>query len=111
MQAGKLRHRVTIQRKASGVDTLGQSSGGWVCVNTCWASVRTLTGNELEKAKILVPAASTEIIMRYNPDTNEQCRAVFKERIFNIGNVNNIDQRNIQLTLICSEAKSVASQS
>ena len=107
MQAGKLRHRVTLQRKAAGVDSLGQPSTDWQNLRTYWASVRTLTGSELEKAKALVPQATTEIVMRYNPDASELCRAIFNDRIFNIGNVNNIDQRNIQLTLTCSEAKSV----
>jgi SPP1 family predicted phage head-tail adaptor len=105
MQAGTLRHRVAIKKRDSGVDRLGQRDGEWRTVRTVWASVNPQAGQESERGRALLAQGNMQVVMRYNADVDEQCRLEFKGRTFNIGSVDNLDERNIQLTLTCSEAK------
>ncbi len=50
MNAGKLRDRIVLQARQSGVDELGQPVEVWADVATLWAHVRFLSGLELVKS-------------------------------------------------------------
>lgn len=105
--ARELRHPVTVKRKASTVDSLGQQTSAYATVTTGKAKIETLLGKELEQARVLVPQATTRITMRYRREIDERCRIYFGDRIFEIGYINNVEQRNLKLILTCSESRSV----
>lgn len=104
---GTLPWRVTIQRQSTTIDDLGQETGDWETLNTRWAGLRTLVGSELERARQLVPEATTEITIRYYADLLVTDRILFKDRIFNIGVINDMDFARVKMVLTCSEPKSV----
>jgi SPP1 family predicted phage head-tail adaptor len=55
MRAGSLKHRVSLQRRAEGVDALGQPLDEWEQVAEVWADIADVSGRELAAAN-QVPA-------------------------------------------------------
>jgi len=105
MEAGKLRHRVTIQQRSTSLGTRGQASTTWTDVKTVWGSVRRLSGRELELAKRLYADATFAIVLRYRAGLTEEHRLKFGSRYFGIGAVDNDEERNRELRLLCAEAR------
>lgn len=103
----ELVHPVTVKRKPDTVDSLGQQTSDYATVATGKAKIETLLGKELEQARILAPQATTRVTMRYNSVIDELCRIYFGTRIFEVGYINNVEQRNKKLILMCSEPKIV----
>jgi SPP1 family predicted phage head-tail adaptor len=65
MQAGKLRHRVTLQSPGGTQDAVGQPGGPWVDFATVWADVRYMNGLEAAKADVPTSVARASIRIRY----------------------------------------------
>lgn len=112
VNAGSLRHRVSLQKKTPTTTELGQKVNQYLTqASGVPARIEPLLGSELEKAKALVPQASTMIVMRYFRQLTEGWRVVFADagvqRIFDIGNVIDVGYRHQKHVLTCSEAKSV----
>lgn len=105
MQAGKLRHRVTIQQPTSVTDSYGGQSQTWSDVATVWASVEPLSGNERWRAQQVQPGISHKVTLRYRAGINSSMRIVHEARNLNIDAVLNTDERNIELVLMCMEQK------
>lgn len=107
MRSGLLRHYITFQRETvSGTGDRGQATTAWAVVSGSSivnASVETLSGRELEIARQVHPEADTKITCRWRPGIRETDRINFAGRLFNIGWINNIDQRNRYLELYCTE--------
>lgn len=63
-QAGKLRHRLQIQRAVeTNVD--GDVTRAWTTLDTRWGSVEPLTGKELYEAQQVQPRAAFKVMIRY----------------------------------------------
>ncbi len=110
--AGELIHRLRFYRQSATVDSLGQNSAGDTSFFTCWSRVEELSGTELEKARKLVPSATTQITMRYAPGIKATHQAVYTDpegtaHTYSIGNVNDILYQQTKLVLTCSEIKRV----
>ena len=105
MQAGKLRHRLTIQSRPTTLGTRGQASKTWNDGETIWGSVQTLSGREAELAKRLYADATHQIEIRYREGITVENQIKFGSRVFGIGAVSDPEQRKINLILLCSEAK------
>lgn len=65
MEAGKLRHRVTIQDKTVTQDAYGAEVITWTTVATVWAAVEPLAGREFLEGRALDAEVSTRIRIRY----------------------------------------------
>jgi len=110
MRAGKLRHYISIQRNSTGVRNVsGGVVEGWTTEFKTWAEVWDLRGREYV-ARQQVRAGVTHIVkMRYttlNSSTEltpENSRINNNGNIYNIEHVENMDMRNIELRLMCSE--------
>lgn len=105
MQAGKLRNRVTVQVATTTTNSYGQSVESWADVGTFWAYVRPLGGNEAVVAKQVQENATTAITLRWQGSTTLTIlhRILFNGRVLGITQVNDVDERNRQLELLCQE--------
>lgn len=107
MIAGKLRHRVYIQRATEAANTYGEMVKTWASIYRVWASVEPLTGRELERAQQVSAEATTRVKIRYTDDVTVGDRILFgtyDQRVFEINAIVNPDERNVELHLFCSEA-------
>lgn len=101
MQAGKLRHRVTIKAVSNTQDSFGDESIDtevWTTVATVWADVKPLLGKELIQAQQLHLETTHQVTLRYRRGLNTTNKLVFKDRDLNI--LGFIDEGEDQTTLL-----------
>lgn len=105
IQAGKLRHRVTINKPILGgtPDAYNAQAQSQQLVGTFWASVEPISGREIEVAKTYAATVSHKIQMRYVPGILTTYQLLFNGRTFNINAVLNAEERNRMLTLFVTE--------
>jgi SPP1 family predicted phage head-tail adaptor len=103
MQAGQLRKRVTVQQRSTTQDTHGQPLTEWTEYMTVWAAVQPLSGRKLIEAEALHSETTHEVLMRYHAGITAKMRVMYGEKIFNVQNVIDEDERHRHLTLLCSE--------
>jgi SPP1 family predicted phage head-tail adaptor len=107
VNAGQLRHRITIQRFISEKDELGQESesdGEWVNFKSVWADIKTMQGREYFAAAAVQAENTTRFIMRYTDDITSDMRIVYKGRVFEIAQPPiNDDELFKTLTIITKE--------
>lgn len=104
MQAGKLRHRVTIQEQSTARDTFGQRVDTWTTVATVWASVEPLQGREFLDGRSLEAEISLRVRMRYRSGVEPTMRLSWGGRIFEIVAITSTEERGRELVLMCREA-------
>ena len=106
INAGALRHRVQILKPSTQKDALGQRVEAFTPIDepsTVAASVKNLSGRELERAKQVVAEATHEVIVRYRSGITKSHRISFKGRTIAIGHVDNVEELNQLLRMTCSE--------
>lgn len=110
IHAGELRHKVTIKSRSSSLDSDygGQSTTWSTTVLTAWAKIRPLSARETFAAQQFATEVSHVIHLRYDsslsdPKAVAAMRVEFGSRIFNIHGVINVDERDTELQLLCSE--------
>lgn len=103
LRSGELRHRITIEARAAGTGTRGESTGSWSTAVERWASIRTLSGDEAERARQRSPEARLEVRIRYWAGLTTRHRIKFGSRILQIGFVEDVDQLHVEMVLLCSE--------
>lgn len=107
MRAGILRHRITLQSPS---DPAPDGDGGFT--NT-WstlaadvpAAIAPATASNLERviAGTVQSIATHLVTIRYLVGVTTKTRALFGSRVFEVIGVQNPDERNISLVLICQE--------
>jgi SPP1 family predicted phage head-tail adaptor len=105
-RAGRLRHRLTIQRRSDGVyDELGHEANDWQTVGCVFAEVRDLAGRELERARQTVAEVSVSVTIRHFELLKPTDRFVFGKRVLNIGGI--VDPENLkeEQIVLCVEQK------
>ncbi len=107
MRAGRLRHHVEVQQATETQDEYGGMTLVWETIEQRTASIRPMGGRELFEAQQVVATASHEVRMRYTSTITPQLRLLFGTRIFEIGQVINVDERNRELVLLCTEKVAV----
>lgn len=105
MQAGKLRHRATVQRRQEALDSRGQLSDTWQSLFTIRCAVETGGGGERESANKNYATGNYVVHTRWNCRVNEKDRLCIDGRILEIGNVENVNLRNREMILSCTEVK------
>ncbi|MBC8948513.1 phage head closure protein [Xenorhabdus sp. TS4] len=68
MRAGRLRHRVTIQKSEQSRAPSGQVIDKWVDAATVWAEVREISGRERLASGAVFSEATVRIWMRHRDD-------------------------------------------
>ncbi|WP_081064104.1 phage head closure protein [Burkholderia vietnamiensis] len=87
MLAGDLSLKISLQRKSSGQDELGQPVDVWTEYALVWGSVRQLTGKEKVAGGTQVDTGTASIRIRYRTDVNNGDRAIAQGHTFNIASV------------------------
>lgn len=102
---GKLRHRITLQRRSTETDEYGQPLDMWSDLATVWCSIEPLTGREYEFANQQQSLISHRVLIRANPDIMPlpTDRLQFGDRIFQIVSVANPSELNHYLIIMCKE--------
>ena len=105
MQAGRLRHRITIQTFTTTKDEFGQPVETWDTFDTVWASVEPLTGREYFQAQQTQAEISYRVRIRYLSGVEPTMRVIHGSRTLEILAVLNAEERNREIQLMCREVK------
>jgi SPP1 family predicted phage head-tail adaptor len=104
MNAGALRHRVTILSPVRTESaTGGRAPTSWATVATVWASLTQQAAHEQTEGKQTVHRVTHEVRLRYRDDVTADCRLSFRGRTFAISSVANVDELGAELRLIAVE--------
>lgn len=103
MQAGKLRHRITIQTRTDTQDGFGQPVASWTnyLLNEP-AEKRDLSGRELIAAQAVHSETTTEFVIRYKAGIDAKARILFEGVKYTLNAVLDPDGRRRMLRLHCS---------
>jgi len=107
MRAGRLRHRVTIQRYTVTQNDYGEEVESWTTHATRWAAVEPLTGREYFDAQQMTAEVSLRVRVRHD-STTEALTA--RDRISHDGRTleivsppMRIKERGKEIHLMCRE--------
>ena len=105
MQAGKLRHRITLQEPVKVQNpTTGAVINAWRDVATVWAEVSPLSAREFIAAQASQGEITTRIVIRYRAGVTRKHRILFRGAVYNIhGVLPDPKSGREYLTLPCSE--------
>ena len=104
MDYSRLRHRVTFQ-KPSGIkkNSMGEDVPVYVDFATVWAAVEPLRGREYHEAQKIRAETTYRVTVRYLADVSPDMRIVHRNKTLEIQSVLNIDERNVEMQIVCSE--------
>lgn len=106
MQAGKLRHRVTIKALSNTQDSFGDESKAtevWTEVATVWADVKPLQGRELIQAQQLHQETTHQVTIRFRRGISPTNKLIFKDRELHILGFIDDGEDQTMLLLQCVE--------
>ena len=106
LNAGKLRHTVSIQNQTDTIDTIGAINITYTSVKTVWARVENKGSREVVVGNQIVANGLYGVTIRYLAGLTERNRIKFGDIILNIESIANIDMVDKQLLLSCIEDKS-----
>jgi len=100
-----MRHSVTLQRRATTKDAMGQQVNTWTDLGTLIASVEPVRGREYLGASGEHSDVTHRINTRARPDFSPQPRdrLAFGSRYFNIKSVFDISERGREWEMMCVE--------
>lgn len=105
MQAGKLRHRLTIQTNSGTTqDASGQTTADWTEYRTVWAEIVPTAGLERWRANQMQAETTHLISIRHLDGVTTKMRGLFQgTRTFEFLSVLNVDERNIEMQIQAKE--------
>lgn len=103
MDIGRLKHKITFQRLDNTKDEYGELLGEWNDFKTVWAEVKPVSGRQFFSAKQINTEISHTVYVRYNPDLLPNMRIKYKERIFDILYMMNVNESNSLIQIYCKE--------
>jgi SPP1 family predicted phage head-tail adaptor len=103
MRAGSLRHRITIQEPIKTTDAHGGQSITWNGYHVCWAEIVPEDGSEKVVAEQSTSLTTHTVKIRYDSRVISEHRVLFGIKPLNIVSVINVDLKNRQLVLKCTE--------
>jgi SPP1 family predicted phage head-tail adaptor len=107
MQAGRLRHRVTIQNFIEVKKPSGQPEKVWSDTATVWAEVKGISGREIVAAGAERAEATIRVWIRFRRDIGASSRLLcvygpFKGLILDVSGSPIPDARMSQLEILCT---------
>src|SRR5690625_1847908 len=87
LDAGKLRHRVTIQKCVLGIVSVGGRKVTWDDVATVWAAIEPLSARERLVADQVQSEVTARITIRYRDDVDASMRIKHGNDTYNIHGV------------------------
>lgn len=104
MNAGKLRHRVTLQSNSPTVADSGARSDSWSDEATVWAAAENAGGGESLQEDQVQATLGMVWRIRYYSGVKAGWRVKFGTRYFDVNHVEDVNERNIEMRLHCTEA-------
>jgi len=99
----KLRHRVIMQQNQPTINAFGEETEHWVDIATVWASVEPLKGREFFAAQKENSETTVRITIRYRSGISPDMRIKFDGKIYEINAIIDVEERHIELQLMCKE--------
>lgn len=103
VQAGELRHRISLQVPQDGSDGQGGAVRSWATAMTVWALIEPVSARELWQVQEVQARITHQIRIRYQHGITATMRVLYGSRTFNIRAVLNAEERNIYLDLLAEE--------
>lgn len=104
MNAGELRHSITIEQAVETQDGYGAPAVTWTpFAAQRRAKVEPLSGREYFAAQAMQATIDTKITLRYLAGVTPKMRVTYAGRVFDIDTPINVDERNRWLILMCTE--------
>lgn len=103
MQAGKLRHRVTIQEKSVTRDSFGAEVITWVDFAEVWGSVEPLRGREFIEGRQMTASVDHRVRIRQRAGISPEMRVSYAGRVFEIRAVLHVNEAQREMHLMCQE--------
>lgn len=106
-----MRERITIQKSKTGNDKNGNHTLLWEDYFSCYAYVNNLSGNEYWAAAQVNAQTDLFFVVRYCSEIkemdSEHYRIIFRDQIYNISFVDNVQYQNKTVKLRASLGKEV----
>ena len=108
MQAGRNRHRVTIQNAVTVKMPSGQPRQEWQDGKTVWAEVKGISGRELVASAAEKAEATVRVWMRYRQDISATSRlkvltGPFRGYLLEVSGPPIPDERATRLEILCKQ--------
>lgn len=103
MEAGKLRNKFTLQTSTESRDVVGGVTQTWANTATVWGSIKQTQGVETNDSERITQVATHEVKIRYYSSLTPTHRLLFGSRIFSIISINDLNERNRTMVLMCKE--------
>ena len=108
MRAGNLRHLVTIQKNTPTADGMGGWTAVWTTLTTAWAAIWPVSAKEQVASQQVEGQITHKIRIRHQSSITGANRIKHGTRYFKIvAPPINVDERDCQLDLLCTEVESV----
>lgn len=103
MDIGRLKHKITFQQLGQDKNEYGETIEEWVDIKTVWAEIKPVSGNQFFAAKQINSEISHNVYIRYRHDLKPSMRIKYKERIFEILYLMNVNEENRLMQIYCKE--------
>jgi SPP1 family predicted phage head-tail adaptor len=103
MNAGKLRHKITIEQRSTTPNSFGEPANTWTTFLTRWASVEPIIGKEFFSSQQVQAEVTTKIRIRNAPGVLPQMRVIFGSKIYDIQAIMDIEEKGKEVLLMCKE--------
>ena len=105
MNIGELNRRIKILEFVEQRDEFGGIEGEWKVIATRWSRIEQHGGNEVSDNNQVIARVSTKIIIRYMSELNEKHRIQYKDKLYEINSVIDVDTGHYKMIIDCSEVK------
>lgn len=104
ISAGELTKRITIQVNSSAQNGFGEEIPTWTDLTTVWAKIEMTSARaenvETFRNNLTKQVSTYEFTVRYRTDLDRYIRIKYKDRYFEIKNIDNVEQANHTLILL-----------
>jgi SPP1 family predicted phage head-tail adaptor len=100
--AGKLKDRITLQRRVSASNALGEESGTWSSLDELFAFVEPLRGREYFAAAAMQDTTDTRFVIRFRDDVTTQMRVMWRGKPYDITSAIDVEAKRKYLELLAT---------
>lgn len=105
VSAGRLPHRISLQRATETKDPAGEVLQAWATVATVWAAVEPISGREAWIAQQANTLTTHRVLIRYRSGVTTKDRFIWGTRTFYIESVITPDEIREHMELMCTEVQ------
>ena len=107
LDAGKLRHRLVLQRPVVSLDSDGAQTHAWEEVATVWGAIEPISGREFVQSAAVQSQVTVRITLRWRPDLRADWRISHAAKPYQIAAVLPDKDSGLEyITCPCSEGPS-----